>query len=135
MISIKKQRLNCEKLSTYTNAMEAITILKCMADETRMRCLNLLSQQNELCVCEFSEVLELSQPKISRHLAQLRKSALVTDRREGQWVYYRINPDLQNWTRSLIKESVTALQDEPTCQQDSQRLSQLCSVDTNKMCC
>lgn len=73
-----------------------------LSDETRLRCLLLLSKGRELCVCEFSTVLESIQPKISRHLAYLRKSGVVSDERRGQWVYYRLHPDLPKWAENII---------------------------------
>jgi ArsR family transcriptional regulator len=86
--------------------MTPITFYKCLADETRLKSLMLIQQQGELCVCELTCALDLSQPKISRHLAQLRKCELLLDRREGQWVYYRINPALQSWALQVL--AVTA---------------------------
>ena len=83
--------------------MEPTTFYKCLADETRLKSLLLIQQQGELCVCELTCALDLSQPKISRHLAQLRKCSVLLDRREGQWVYYRINPDLPSWAREVLK--------------------------------
>lgn len=80
-----------------------IQLTKCLADETRLRILNLILWQEELCVCEFTEALELSQPKISRHLGVLRENTLVQDRREGLWVHYRIHPDLPAWARSTLQ--------------------------------
>lgn len=73
-----------------------------LSDETRLRCLLLLSKEKELCVCEFSNILESIQPKISRHLAYLRKSGLVSDERRGQWVYYRLNQNLPSWAQNII---------------------------------
>jgi len=61
-------------------------IFKCLADATRMRSALLIVQEGELCVCELMCALNDSQPKISRHLAQLRSSGLLLDRRQGQWV-------------------------------------------------
>jgi ArsR family transcriptional regulator, arsenate/arsenite/antimonite-responsive transcriptional repressor len=64
-------------------------VLKVLADPTRLRILNILSQ-SEACVCELQSVLEVSQPFISRHLASLRNAGLVRDRREGARVYYSL---------------------------------------------
>ncbi len=75
---------------------------KCLSDETRLRCMVLLNREGELCVCELTYALKLSQPKISRHLAQLRQYGLLLDRREGQWVYYRVNPDLPSWSLDIL---------------------------------
>lgn len=75
---------------------------KFLADETRLKALLLIQEQRELCVCELVEALAVSQPKISRHLAHMRKGELLCDRREGQWVYYRINPALPDWAIEVL---------------------------------
>ncbi|KTC39160.1 metalloregulator ArsR/SmtB family transcription factor [Pseudomonas poae] len=80
-----------------------IEFFKSLADETRVRSMLLISTQGELCVCELMCALEESQPKISRHLAQLRSSGLLLDRRQGQWVYYRLNPNLPAWAREILQ--------------------------------
>ena len=69
-----------------------IDVLKALSDETRLRIINLLYEQ-ELCVCELVEVLQMSQPKTSRHLAYLKSSRLVSDRKHLQWVYYSLTKD------------------------------------------
>ena len=74
-----------------------------LSDATRLRCLMLMQQEGELCVCELTHALGIIQPKISRHLASLRDAGLVLDRRQGQWVYYRIHPDLPMWARQVIE--------------------------------
>lgn len=61
-----------------------------------------MAKQN-VCVCEFTEQLNLSQPKISRHLALLRNLGVLLDQRQGQWVYYRLNPDLPVWANEVLK--------------------------------
>ena len=63
---------------------------KAMSDETRIRIMNLLLHTGELCVCDLEQTLDFSQPKISRHLAYLRDSGLVQDRKDGLWVYYTL---------------------------------------------
>ncbi len=68
---------------------EAVKLLKALADETRLRILNLVCRR-ELCVCQIVEVLGIGQSKASRHLATLRHAGLVTDRREGLWMYYSL---------------------------------------------
>ena len=74
--------------------------------DTRLRALLLIQQERELCVCELPEALDLSQPKISRHLAQLRKAGLLLTRRDSQWVYYRINDTLPAWARSVLETTL-----------------------------
>jgi len=78
-------------------------VFKSLADETRVRVMLLIAEQGELCVCELMCALDDSQPKISRHLAQLRSNGLLLDRRQGQWVYYRLNPDLPAWVREILQ--------------------------------
>ncbi|TWR82877.1 MULTISPECIES: metalloregulator ArsR/SmtB family transcription factor [Pseudomonas] len=82
-------------------------VFKSLADETRVRAMLLIANQGELCVCELMCALDDNQPKISRHLAQLRSNDLLLDRRQGQWVYYRLNPDLPTWVREILQ--VTSL--------------------------
>ena len=77
-------------------------VFKSLSDETRARATLLIAHQGELCVCELMCALDDSQPKISRHLAHLRSSGLLLDRRQGQWVYYRLNPDLPEWVREVL---------------------------------
>ena len=87
--------------------IESELFFKMLADNTRLRALLLLQLEGELCVCELTHALELSQPKISRHLAQLRESGLVRVRREGVWVYYQINPALPTWAMTVLQETGT----------------------------
>jgi ArsR family transcriptional regulator len=68
---------------------DAVQLFKALADETRLRILNLLCRQ-EICVCQIVEALGLGQSKVSRHLAHLRNAGLVNDRREGLWMYYSL---------------------------------------------
>lgn len=75
---------------------------KCLSDDTRLKCILLIQAEQELCVCELTEALQVSQPKISRHLAQLRECGLLKDRREGQWIHYTLNPALPTWVVNVI---------------------------------
>lgn len=78
-----------------------------LSDDTRLRCLFLLQQEGELCVCELVHALGVIQPKISRHLAALRDADIVIDRRQGQWIYYQLNPDLPLWARQVLETTVS----------------------------
>ena len=82
-----------------------------LSDETRLRCLLLLQKEKELCVCEFSQILESIQPKISRHLSLLRKSGLVSDERRGQWVYYCLSERLQSWMKQVLANTLESLKE------------------------
>ncbi|MDA7087865.1 metalloregulator ArsR/SmtB family transcription factor [Pseudomonas sp. SA3-5] len=85
-------------------------VFKCLADETRVRLMLLITAAEELCVCELTGALDESQPKISRHLAQLRTCGLLADRRQGQWVYYRLHPDLPDWVIAVLDTTLGANQ-------------------------
>jgi len=87
--------------------MNPVQFYKCLADETRLSCLLLIQQEQELCVCELTEALQQSQPKISRHLAQLRQVGLLQDRRQGQWVFYQLSPMLPQWCINVLTETST----------------------------
>jgi ArsR family transcriptional regulator len=85
---------------------DASTLFLMLSDETRLRALMLLAAEQELCVCELTHALDLSQPKISRHLAQLRESGLLQARREGQWMYYRIPSNLPDWISNILHHAL-----------------------------
>jgi protein-tyrosine-phosphatase/DNA-binding transcriptional ArsR family regulator len=85
---------------------DPITFYKCLTDDIRLKSLMLTHYHGELCVCELMEALnEESQPKVSRNLALLKKAAIISDRKHGQWVFYRINPNLPLWAKSVIAET------------------------------
>jgi ArsR family transcriptional regulator len=77
-------------------------LFKAFADETRLRILNLLAQR-DCCVCEFQKLLRVPQPKISRHLACLRRSGLVTTRKCGKWVMYSLARPTNRTHASLLR--------------------------------
>jgi ArsR family transcriptional regulator len=85
--------------------MDPCEFFKCLADETRLKALLLIAKADEACVCDLMEALKLDQPKISRHLAQLRKYSILLDERRGKWVYYKLHPDLPQWVRGVISEA------------------------------
>ena len=103
--------------------MTPSVVFKCLADETRARMTLLIAQHGELCVCELTWALDEIQPKVSRHLAQLRSCGLLEDRRQGQWVYYRLHPQLPNWVQALLQTVVQANHD--WYQGDAQRLESM----------
>ena len=71
--------------------MNAISeLFKVLSDDTRLRIINLLDKQ-DLCVCELVDILKLSQPKISKHIARLRSINLVNTKRNEQYIYYSLN--------------------------------------------
>ncbi len=88
--------------------IDSATFFSALANEVRLRVLTLLQSQGELCVCELIHALDLSQPMISRHLALLRADGLVEARRAGQWMYYRIHPELAAWASEVLAVTVEA---------------------------
>jgi len=114
--------------------LDATEVFKLFADSTRLRCLLLLQSQGELCVCELIYAIEESQPKISRHLAHLRNSGLVVDRKEGLWVHYRLNPDLPVWVEAVLAETLTAVSSEQPYGSDLVKLSAMPNRPGSRCC-
>ncbi|MDO6718034.1 metalloregulator ArsR/SmtB family transcription factor [Psychrosphaera sp. 1_MG-2023] len=86
--------------------LEPISFYKTLTDDIRLKTLMLTHYYGELCVCELMEAMdEDSQPKVSRNLAVLKKANVITDRKHGQWVFYRINPELPLWAKSVIAQT------------------------------
>lgn len=83
-------------------SMKPVSLFKCFSDETRLLCLLLIRCEEELCVCELTQSLGLSQPKVSRHLAQLKACGLVLDRKQGLWSFYRLHDKLPCWVMTVI---------------------------------
>lgn len=113
--------------------MEPDTLFKALSDPTRLRCIALLSLRDELCVCELTEALDLPQPKVSHHLAALRKAGLVTDRKEGLWIHYRISPDLPDWAGQVIQVTAAGIADREPFAGDSATLH-TASSDAVELC-
>ncbi|MGQ4277216.1 metalloregulator ArsR/SmtB family transcription factor [Pseudidiomarina sp. E22-M8] len=90
---------------------------KVMADPLRLQLMLQTARTDEICVCDFVSTTGMSQPKVSRHLAQLREYGLLLDRKEGRWVYYRLNPALPDWMREVIE---TTLNHNPQLVRDQQ---------------
>jgi ArsR family transcriptional regulator len=100
-------------------------LFRALGDPTRLRLINLMAEQ-EVCVCYFTEVIGAPQPKISRHLAYLRKAGIVTARREGKWMHYKMaspsNPD----AAAILKSVLDALGHDKELQRDCLRLDRAC---------
>ncbi|MDO6746603.1 metalloregulator ArsR/SmtB family transcription factor [Gilvimarinus sp. 1_MG-2023] len=86
--------------------MNPVDFYKCLAEPTRLQCLLLIERLGELCVCELTTATQLSQPKVSRHLAQLRECGLLLSSKRGQWVYYRLAPALPDWIKSVLAQTL-----------------------------
>ena len=104
-------------------------LFRALADRTRLRLLNLLAA-GEVCVCFFVEVLGESQPKISRHLAYLRRAGVVAARREGKWMHYRVATPEDEHAARVFAEVIAWLGEEQGMQKDRARMETICCATT-----
>jgi len=113
--------------SVRSKQVDMELLFRALADRTRLRLLNLIGQ-DEVCVCYFVEVLKTPQPKISRHLAYLRRAGIVEARREGKWMHYRvINPSNPQAAEVFVAVRKW-LSNDSAMQRDRSRLTNLCCV-------
>lgn len=116
---------------TPPSPLRPLDLFKALSDPNRLLSIQLIYRHQELCVCELVEALDCPQPKISRNLALLRKMTVLTDRRQGQWVFYRLNTGLPHWALFIIEQSMLAHSD--TLRDALKRLSQM--SDRPIRCC
>lgn len=100
----------------------------------RLRALILIKQANELCVCELTHALDLAQPVISRHLAQLKEAGLLLSRRQGLWIYYRVNTEIPDWVTTLIQITTDGVAASSPYQDDLKALHHM-TDRPNQACC
>lgn len=108
----------------YLAGFDPLAFYKCLTDDIRLKTLMLTHYHGELCVCELMAALdEDSQPKVSRNLAVLKKANILTGRKHGQWVFYRITPELPLWAKSVIAQ--TTENNVPLITTELQRLNEM----------
>lgn len=112
-------------MSRQTRSFDKELFFRALADQTRLRLLNLMGN-DEVCVCFFVEILKSNQPKISRHLAYLRKAGIVSARRQGTWMHYRIIEPANADAAMMLKAVRDWLSRDPEMQRDRQRLVKVC---------
>ena len=100
-------------------------LFRALADPTRLRLINLMSEQ-EICVCYFIQVIGAPQPKISRHLAYLRRAGIAAARRQGKWMHYRLTLPQNTHALAILKSTVEALKQDKEMQRDCERLNRAC---------
>ena len=100
-------------------------LFKALADRTRLRLINLIGD-SEVCVCFLTEILKTSQPKISRHLAYLRRAQIVSARREGKWMHYRLTEPPNTHAAYIFREVRSSLTEHPEFQRDREKLEKVC---------
>lgn len=103
-------------------SVDMVQLFAALADPTRLRLLNLMNGR-EVCVCYFVEILKHSQPKISRHLAYLRRAGIVEARREGRWMHYRIEWPRDPAAGSVLDSALRSLKKDAQMQADAARLT------------
>jgi len=96
-----------------------------LSDRNRLRLINLMGE-DEICVCFFVEILKMPQPKVSRHLAYLRRAGIVEARREGKWMHYRIVPPVDEHAARIFEQVRDWLNSDREMQQDRARLVKVC---------
>src|SRR5712664_636190 len=104
-------------------------LFKTLADRTRLRLISLIGD-SEVCVCFFVAILKTSQPKVSRHLAYLRRAGIVKARREGKWMHYRLAEPPDEHAARIFREVRASLAEHPEFRRDQEKLMQVCCAPT-----
>jgi len=112
-------------MAVKTRKFDLELFFRALADRTRLRLLNLMGD-HEVCVCFFVEILNEHQPKISRHLAYLRKAGVVAARREGTWMHYRIVEPTNEDAVIVLRAVRELLANDPEMQKDRKKLVKVC---------
>ena len=112
-------------MAMRSKAFSMERFFRALADRTRLRVLNLMGEQ-ELCVCYFVEILGMSQPKVSRHLAYLRNAGIVNARREGKWMHYRMLRPANSAAQRILSNVLAWMRRDPEMQRDRSRLKTAC---------
>lgn len=111
------------------SSFDAELFFAALADKTRLRLLNLM-RDGEVCVCFFASALGTNNPKISRHLSYLKRANLVTGRREGKWMHYRLNEPSEPDARKVFDAAMKLIEGDSQMKADKQRLiDYCCSID------
>jgi ArsR family transcriptional regulator len=112
-------------MAPFSKSVELVRLFAALADPTRLRLLNLMDGR-EVCVCYFVEILKQGQPKISRHLAYLRKAGIVSARREGKWMHYRIERPDDARALAILDATLMSFKADREMQLDLARLGKAC---------
>jgi ArsR family transcriptional regulator len=121
MLLVIRWRGMSRKLKSFDKEL----FFRALADRTRLRLLNLM-QTDEVCVCFFVEILKTNQPKVSRHLAYMRRAGIVGARRDGPWIHYRIVEPSDADAARVLKEVLSWLANDQEMQRDRDRLVKVC---------
>jgi len=122
-------------MKTKTTKTPVDAMFRAFSDRTRLRIMHLL-QPGELCVCDLVSVLDVPQPKISRHLSYLRRTGLVKARKEGLWAYYKLAPATDAFHRKMLDCVATCFTDVPELVKDAADLKERrASCCSGRPCC
>jgi len=103
--------------------MSPTDLFAALSHSTRLRLALLMAELGTLCVCELQHAVGEDQPRVSRHLANLRQAGVIEGTRRAQWVDYRLAPDLPGWARRVIDQALAGMQDDPAFKEDRRRLA------------
>jgi len=112
-------------LMTAKDAFNAELFFSSLADRTRLRILNLL-RDGEVCVCFFAGTLGTNNPKVSRHLAYLKRASLVTARRDGKWMHYSLSRPTDESAAAIFDATMKMLESDEEMRTDRKRLLEFC---------
>lgn len=112
-------------MAKRTGIVDQELFFRALADRTRLRLINLIGE-DEVCVCFFVEILKTNQPKISRHLAYLRRAGIVGARRQGTWMHYRLVAPADADAARVLADVRIWLAKDTEMQRDRQRLIKVC---------
>jgi ArsR family transcriptional regulator, arsenate/arsenite/antimonite-responsive transcriptional repressor len=108
-----------------SNGFDPELFFAALADRTRLRLLNLM-RDDEVCTCFFADTLETNDPKISRHLAYLKRAGLVKGRRDGKWVHYSLVEPKDPAAREVFRSTMKMLRNDSRMERDRKRLINVC---------
>jgi ArsR family transcriptional regulator, arsenate/arsenite/antimonite-responsive transcriptional repressor len=112
-------------MTRSSKSFDLTRMFAALADPTRLRLLNLMNGR-EVCVCYFVEILKQGQPKISRHLAYLRNAGIVSARREGKWMHYKMERPADAQAAAILDVTLKSFETNPEMQTDLARLDRAC---------
>jgi ArsR family transcriptional regulator len=113
---------------------DLVLAAKALADPTRVRALAAL-REGELCVCELSDALEVTQSTLSTHLQVIREADLVQTRKEGKWVYYALNPEAKRLLKGVFDFFADGLEADKLLRRDAGRLQKRLAEREDGACC
>ncbi len=121
-------------MAKQENTLEAfLAVAKALSDESRARAL-LALRQRELCLCQLVALLGLAPSTVSKHMSQLKLAGLVTSRKQGRWVYYRLAPSFDATIRVAQEWTLEALVRDPIVREDAKRLRSILRQDPAELC-